>query len=210
MEWLRFARRKRWDEERARELESYLDHEIADNLARGMNASEARDAARHKLGNQTLIREEIYRMNSLGWIETFFQDVRYALRGLRKSPGFTLVALLSLGLGIGATTAMFSVIYGVLISPYPYARPGEIRSPGIHDLKNPQDVRNWYPMREYLEMKKLPAFADTMVTIPENRLLTGDRAPENFQSVEVSANGFQFLGVPPLLGRSIQPSDLGR
>jgi putative ABC transport system permease protein len=208
VEWLRFFRRRQWDEERARELESYLEQEIADNLARGMSALEARDAAHRKLGNQTSIREEIYRMNSLGFIETFWQDVRYAWRGLRKSPGFTLVALLSLALGIGATTAIFSVVYGVLISPYPYARTAEIWSPAIHDLKNPQHVRNWHRIREYVEVKKLPAFAETMATLPENRLLIGNGAPEEFEAVSVTANAFQFLGVPPLLGRSIQPSDL--
>jgi predicted permease len=206
--WLRFLRRERWDDERARELDSYLDHETADNLARGMTAGEARDAARRKLGNEIAIREDIYRMNSLGWIETFLKDVRYAFRGLRKSPGFTLVALLSLALGIGATTAMFSVIYGVLISPYPYARPGEIWAPTIVDLKNPQNLRGWYRVREYEELKKLPPFAEAMITLPQDRLLTGDRMAESFQAVSMSANGFQFLGVPPLVGRSIQPSDL--
>ena len=208
MEWLRYLRRRRWDDERARELECYLEQEIADNLARGMTASQARAAAHKKLGNLTSIREEIYHMNSLGFIETLWQDVRYALRGLHKSPGFTLVALLSLALGIGATTAIFSVVYGVLISPYPYARPGEIWAPAIHDLKNPQNVRNWHQIREYVEVKKLPAFAETMATFPEARLLTGEVAPERFQSISVTANAFQFLGVPPLLGRTIQPSDL--
>ncbi len=208
MRWLRYFRRRRWDDERARELDSYLEQEIADNLARGMSASHARDAAHKKLGNLTSVREEIYRMNSLGFIETLWQDVRYALRGLRKSPGFTAVALLSLALGIGATTSIFSVVYGVLISPYPYARPGEIWAPAIHDLKNPQKTRNWHRLREYVEVKKLPAFAETMATLPDTRLLTGDGAPERFQSIAVTANGFQFLGVPPLLGRSILPSDL--
>jgi predicted permease len=208
MGWLRYLRRKRWDQERARELECYLEQEIADNLARGMSAAQARDAAHKKLGNLTLIREDIYRMNSLGFIETLWQDVRYALRGLRKSPGFTLVALLSLAMGIGATTAIFSVVYGVLISPYPYARPGEIWAPSIHDLKNPQQVRNWHRIREYMEVKKLPAFAETMATLPETRLLTGEGAPERFQSIDVTVNAFQFLGVAPVLGRSIQPSDV--
>jgi putative ABC transport system permease protein len=208
MNWLRFLKRRAWDEERARELESYLDHEIADNLVRGMSISEARAAAHRKLGNPTAIREEIYRMNSLEFIESCWKDVLYALRGLRKSPGFTLVALLSLALGIGATTAIFSVVYGVLISPYPYAKPAEIWAPAIHDLKNPQQVRNWHRIREYVEVKKLPAFAETMATLPDTRLLTGEGAPERFQSVAVTANAFQFLGVPPLLGRSIQPSDM--
>ena len=147
-------------------------------------------------------------MNGLGAIETLWQDVRYGARVLRKTPGFTLVALLSLSLGIGATTAIFSVIYGVLISPYPYARPGEIWAPLIRDLKNPQGGFSFHQMRDYVEVKKLPAFSETMATRPENRLLTGDRAPENFQSVSVTCNAFQFLGVQPVLGRTIQPSDV--
>ena len=208
MKWLRFFHRRQWDEERARELECYLEQEIADNIVRGMSAAEACNAAHKKLGNPASIREEIYRMNSLGFIETLWQDVRYAARGLRKSPSFTLVALLSLALGIGATTAIFSVVYGVLIAPYPYARPAEIWAPAIHDLKNPQQVRSWHQIREYVEVKKLTAFADTMATLPENRLLTGDRAPENFQAISVTANTFQFLGVAPILGRTIQPSDV--
>jgi putative ABC transport system permease protein len=209
MRWLRFFRRNQWDGERARELASYLDHEIADNLARGMSESEARATAQRKLGNGVAIREDIYRMNSLGFIETLWQDARYALRGLRKSPGFTAVALLSLALGIGATTSIFSVIYGVLISPYPYARPGEIWAPAIRDARDPGVPFSFYHMRDYLEVKKLPAFAQSMATLPESRLLTGDRAPEDFTSIGLTANAFQFLGVPPVLGRTIMPSDVG-
>jgi predicted permease len=111
-------------------------------------------------------------------------------------------------IGILATTAIFSVIYGVLISPYPYARPGEIWAPLIRDLKNPQGGFSFHQVRDYVELKKLPAFSETMATRPENRLLTGDRAPENFQAVSLTANAFHFLGVPPVLGRTIQPSDV--
>jgi putative ABC transport system permease protein len=147
-------------------------------------------------------------MNQLRQIETLWRDVRYGARVLIKSPGFLLVALLSLALGIGATTAIFSVVYGVLISPYPYARPAEIWAPELRDLKNPQQSRGFFPMRDYVEMKKLPAFAEAMATNPQNRLLTGNRPPENFQSIAVTANAFQFLGVAPAWGRTIQPTDL--
>jgi putative ABC transport system permease protein len=148
-------------------------------------------------------------MSGLRPIETLWQDVRYGARSLRRSPGFTLVALLSLGLGIGAATAIFSVVYGVLISPYPYAKPDEIWAPLIRDLKNPQQGGfSEHQMRDYVELKKLPAFSDTMATHPGARLLTSDSAPENFQAIEVTPNAFRFLGVPPILGRTIQPTDL--
>ena len=147
-------------------------------------------------------------MDSLGFFETLWQDVRYALRLLGKSPGSTAVALLSLALGIGATTAIFSAVYGVLISPYPYARPGEIWAPAILNARNPNVPFSFHHIRDYMEIKKLPVFADAMATLPEGRLLTGNHAPENFQAISVTANAFQFLGVPPVLGRTIEPSDV--
>jgi putative ABC transport system permease protein len=208
MSWRRFFRRKRWDAERAREIESYLECETADNLARGMAAEEAGRAARRKLGNTTLIREEIYRMNSIGWMELLYHDLRYGLRMLRKSPGFSLVAVLSLALGIGATTAIFSVVYGVLISPYPYARPNEIWAPQVRDLRRPRGGFTSYHLSDYLEVRKLSSFSDVMATGYENELLTGDHAPENFTGVLVTPNAFQFLGVAPVLGRTILPSDV--
>ena len=83
----RFFRRNHWDAERAREVEAYLEIETADNVARGMTIEAARNAARRKLGNPTLIREEIYHMNTIGFIETVWRDLRYALRLLRNVRG---------------------------------------------------------------------------------------------------------------------------
>ena len=136
-----------------------------------------------------------------------FQDLRYATRMLARSPGFAVVAILTLALGIGAATSLFSVVYGVLVSPYPYANPQEIWTPGVRSVNATQRMRS-YRLGEYLEMAKLPVFADVMATLPGNVLLTGEFAPESIRAVRVSGNGFQFLGVPPIVGRTIFPSDI--
>jgi putative ABC transport system permease protein len=141
-------------------------------------------------------------------MDTLWQDLRYGVRVLRKSPGLTLVALLSLSLGIGATTAIFSVVYGVLISPYPYAKPNEIWAPYIRDAKNPRQERRFLHLSEYQELEKVAAFSEVMATSPEIQLLTGDRAPENFTAVLLTGNAHRFLGVQPVLGRTIQPYDI--
>ncbi len=136
-----------------------------------------------------------------------FQDLRFGVRMLLKRPGFTLVATLTLALGIGAATALFSVIYGVLISPYPYAKPEGIWAPGLRNAQTNQRMRP-YRVNEYLEMAKLSVFADVMATAPGQALLTGEYAPETLQAIRLSGNAFNFLGVPPVLGRTIQPSDI--
>jgi putative ABC transport system permease protein len=124
--WGRFFRRRHWDEERARELESYLDLETDENLARGMAPDEARAAARRKLGNPTLVREEIYRMNTIGWLETVGQDLRHGGRLLRSNPAFATVAVLSLALGIGANTAIFQIFDAVRLRALPVAEPDRL------------------------------------------------------------------------------------
>jgi putative ABC transport system permease protein len=140
------------------------------------------------------------------WLEPLAQDLGYAIRSFRRSPAFVLVALLSLTLGIGATSAIFSVIYGVLIAPYPYARPGEIWAPQVRAL----DGRggHQYSLDELRPLAEVPAFADVMATSMETVLMTGEFAPESFNGVLLSGNAFNFLGVPPIVGRTIQPTDI--
>jgi putative ABC transport system permease protein len=141
MGFLRFFKRAKWDRERLAEIESYIQIETDENLARGMTPQAARQAARRKLGNTTRIREEIYTMNTIDFIESLGRDLRYALRAMRRRPTFTVAVVLTLALGIGANTAVFSVVNGVLIKPLPYPNAHELVSiwhnaPGLR----PDDV----------------------------------------------------------------------
>jgi putative ABC transport system permease protein len=131
-------------------------------------------------------------------------NLKSAFRQLFKNPGFSAVAILTLALGIGASTALFSAVYGVLISPYPYARPQEIWMPGLATAKGEQRMRS-YRQDQYLQMAGSPAFSSVMATRPGSLLLGGDFAPETIRAVEVSTNAFQFLGVPPLSVELLSP-----
>ncbi len=141
MSWWRFLQRAKWDRERLEEIESYVQIETNENIARGMPDREARWAAQRKLGNSTLVREEIYRMNTIAFLDTLGHDVRHGLRLLRHSPTFTVVALLTLAIGIGANTAVFSVVNSVLLNPLAYPKPDELvavwhKAPGAEGLQS--------------------------------------------------------------------------
>jgi putative ABC transport system permease protein len=140
------------------------------------------------------------------WLEPVIQDVGYAVRSFRRSRAFTFVAVLSLMLGIGATAAIFSVIYGILIAPYPYAKPEEIWAPNVR-AQDGRGGRAYLP-GELRRLTELPVFADVMATSIETVLMTGEFAPESFNAVLLSGNAFNFLGVPPIAGRTIQPTDI--
>ena len=198
------ARRQRLEEE----MQEHIDLETQENIEAGMTPAAAREAAIRKFGNPAMAVDRS--REAWGWLrlEHLFQDLRFALRSFRKDAGFTAVALLSLTLGIGASIALFSVVYGVLIAPYPYARPNQIWAPAVAGPNDAVDGWHWYTQRELEEIAKLPAFSEVMATSVKPVMLTGGINPEGFNGVFLTGGAFNFLEVKPLLGRTIQPFDI--
>ncbi len=200
MSWSRFFRRRRWDEERARELEAYVDAETDENTARGMSPQEARYAARRKLGNTTLIREEIYRMNSLGWLETLWQDLRCGLRMLEKDPGYTAVAVLTLALGIGANTAIFSAINALLLNPYPFPQSDRIMFVEARHISGKNHNTGYH---DFCDWRAQNVVFEEMAIAPEtlSYTLTGQGEPQRIIGGFTTFGFLRVLGIRPLLGR---------
>src|SRR5579863_2256076 len=139
-------------------------------------------------------------------MKTVVQDIRFGFRQLVKMPGFTLTAIVSLALGIGATTAVFSVVYAILMDPYQYKAPDRM----IHmRLTMPSGDLNGFGVTgtQWQELRKSPVIEDTFLEDDWSLTVTGADLPEDVQGVYLSSNGFNFLGVPPALGRSLVPSD---
>ena len=139
-------------------------------------------------------------------MQTLLQDFRFSLRQLFKSPGFSLTAVLSLALGIGATTAVFSVVYAILMNPYPYA--ASERMIHMRLLDDSQQPRGFgLTGAQWQQIRKSPVVEDAFMEDDWSLTVTGKDLPEDVQGVYFSSNGFTFMGVPPALGRGLIPSD---
>jgi predicted permease len=139
-------------------------------------------------------------------MRTIWQDLRYTVRQLIKLPGFTLTAVISMALGIGATTAVFSVVYAILFDPYPYAAPDRM----IHmRLVQPKGDLNGFGLTgsQWQELRKSPVVEDTFAEDDWSLTVTGSDFPEDAQGVYLTSNAFNFFGVPAAYGRGLQPSD---
>src|SRR5580765_1729947 len=213
MAFSKFLRRGRWDDERARELDAHLAIEIDGNLARGMTPQEARDAARRKLGNTTLVREEIYRMNSIVFLEALIQDLRYGLRLLRLNPGFAAVAILSLALGVGANATMFQLLNALRIRTLPVAQPEQlaaIRIAGDHPNRsgsfNGRHAVLTNPLWERIRDRQ-EAFSSVFAWAARGFDLSTGGESRRVDGLWVSGDFFNTLEVRPMVGRVLTAAD---
>jgi len=189
-----------------REMRLHVDLQTDANLAAGMSPDEARREALRTFGNVNKIRDTAYDVKGGGLLETLFQDLRYGARVLIKHKAFTTVAVLTLGLGIGANTAIFSVVNELLLRPLPYRDAStivtvwEVSPRGRHqNTTSPSNFRSW--LEQNTSFQSLAAFTDQRIN------LTGDFEPEELSVKLVTLPFFQTLGVDPILGRTFAPGD---
>lgn len=203
----RFFRRDREAADLRQELLTHIEHEIAENVAAGMPEPEARRRAYLKLGSISHVQEEIWEQNTIGFFENLWRDTRYAVRMLRRNPGFSILAILCLTLGIGANAAVFSWIEGILFRPYPlvahqermFALPATARGVSSYDDLSFPDL---------LDYEKSCTLCESLIAdkITSTSLSIGNRAEFAIGSM-VSPNYFDALGIHLLLGRSFRPEE---
>jgi putative ABC transport system permease protein len=199
-------RRSRVDREIDDELRAHIEMRTEDNVRAGMSPEEARRDALLRFGNRSVMRERTTASDTALTLDSIGRDVRYALRQLRRSPGFTFVVLATLALGIGATTVIFSVVDAVMLKPLPFPtanRLVDVRSvivtTGRGDIASYPDFVDWRARNHVFD--GMAAFRTGDFT------LIGSREPLHLQGAVVSAQLFSLLGVSPALGRSFLPAE---
>ncbi|MGB2592763.1 MAG: ABC transporter permease [Candidatus Acidiferrum sp.] len=205
MDWLRelvrrlsmLMHRRQFDANLEEEMRLHLELRQEEQVESGLTANAARAAARRRFGNVTALKEKSHMAWGWEWFENFAQDVRYGARMLRKSPGFTAVAILTLALGIGANTAIFSVINGVLLSPLPYKNPKQLVVIKEHDsLPNVMDIQ-----------RQTRAFSQGGGINVEKMDYIGATEPVQVRVGLIDAGFLETLGAQAMLGRIISPAE---
>ena len=213
MKWLRgwlsrldeiFGRERR-ERELAAEMESHLQMHIEDNLRAGMNPAEARREALMKLGGMEQTKENYRDRRGLPFLETLFQNLRFAFRSLRKNPGFTAIAVLTLALGMGATTTIFSVVNSVLLRPLTYQNHDRLLRV---EESHPDAPGSSFTFATYMDLEREAKTVENVSAFREWVFnVTGRGEPQQVSGALISGNFFNALGSQPLLGRTIHPED---
>src|SRR5438552_14717127 len=212
--WLRLQtlfRRHRIAQRVHDEIQFHLDQQIAESIAAGMTREEARYAAMRTFGNSTVLKEQTRDTWGWIWLEQLARNLRCASRTLLRAPGFALVAVLVIALGIGATTSLFTVVRSVLLKPLPFKDPSRLIRLYEHDAegKFPYNVVSGGVFGEW--KKQSQSFSDLALASGDGTEYglsgTGGQLPEKVRASECSWNLFRILGVEPALGRSFAAAD---
>jgi predicted permease len=203
-------RRPEFSQELTEEIEHHLALKTEENIRAGLSENEARYAAQRDFGNMTLLKEDSRGIWSFPWIEELLEDVRYGLRMLRKSPGFTAVAVITLALGIGANAAIFTVMNGLMLHTLPVRDPGQLVELLHHYPDEPEPGFNGFSWDAYQTIRDgNHVFSDLIVAGMNFFPVSGDKLqPETVFGGGVGGTFFQALGVRPAAGRLIGPEDV--
>jgi len=214
MNWKSWLRRRRWEGRMDAEFQFHLDSQISDYVEQGLSREEAELRARREFGAVELAKDECRDERPAEWLHHFTRDVRYACRSLRRSPGFAAAAIVTLALGIGANTAIFSVVYAVLLKPLPYSQADQIYSVEVVvPERRSQFASLPVTVQVYLELQRADtAFTAMSALTPAEWNLTGEGEPERVGGARVSVNFFYFLGIPMARGRefSLEEQEPGK
>src|SRR5580693_9024300 len=207
--WHRLLRRKKMEEQLEKEMRFHLDQHTAELMARGVSPGEALRRARMAVGGPEQVKEQCRDARGTRWLEDFGQDFRYAMRMLRHRPGFAGVAILTLALGVGASTVMFTVVNGVLLRPLPYPQADRLVAVNGHTetwnakLYGEQNVA--YP--DFLDCKRESRSLTLAGSIFNDGTVSGSGDPEHVEFQEISSNLFSVLGINLARGRVFLPED---
>ena len=197
------------DDDLDRELRSHLELEAEEQRNAGVSDDQAAYAARRALGNTTGIKEAVHELS--GWIslECFWQDVRYGVRLLGRSPGFTLVAVLTLALGIGANTAIFSVVNAFLLRPLPYPDPDRMVRLWPTDRQNRLSPFAGTSYPNFVDWRtQSRAFEQVEIYVSRSMNLTGSEEPERLHALRISPGLLPLLRISPMLGRTFLEDEI--
>jgi predicted permease len=209
MAWMTLFRRRRAGERLNAELEFHIEQQMAEFEGAGMSPAAARAAALRSFGNPTLVREQARETWNWQWLEKFGRDVRYGARTLRRSPGFSAISVLVMALGIGASTALFTIVQNVLLKPLPFRDPSGLvmvyehfrEGDSPYNVVSPGDFRAW--------REQTHGFEDMAAWREYGFTLSGEHneLPEKISAAAGSWSLFSVLGVPPALGRTFTPEE---
>jgi len=211
-----FSRRKRMMEDLDQDIRDFIERETQDNIERGMSPEEARYAALRKFGNVTRVKEETREVWTFVWLEQLWQDVRFGLRQLRRNPGFTSVAVITLALGIGANTAVFSLANAAFFRSFPFPHADRLaflwqdntRMGETEGAVSYPNYADWRAQSRTFEDMAFIAFGKEFLTgSGPMSVITGPNGPERVPGALVSTNFFSVLGVNPVLGRGFVADD---
>jgi predicted permease len=198
-------RKRRADRDFDAEMEAHLGLHIADNLRAGMTPEQARREALLKLGGLEQTKELVRQRRTLPAVEIFLQDLRFAARLLHKNPGFASVVILTIALGVGANTAIFSIVNAVLLRPLNYPQPQTLVRVYTYNAER-ADMGATFP--DFLDWRlRNHSFSDLAATWPNDANLFDRHGPEKIRTAIATANLFTVLGIQPLYGRLFRPSD---